>query len=122
MKRLTLDETWTLCLRMWKWIAGEVKKGSREDVDDLKAEWLEDNNFEDEYFANDCFFCGYVEERTGKTPYPDEGGTCALCPAKKVAEFFGCCEDEYHYSGKPLAFYAKLVELNKKRLSKKRKC
>ena len=109
MKRLTLDETWVLCLKMWKWIAKEVKNG-RSDISNLKAGWLEQNNLKG--VLDDCFFCEYTEKRNKD---------CDICPAVKIDKDFHCSHIEYDFYIKPIAFYKKLCELNKLRLAKKRK-
>ena len=45
MKKLNLNETWRLCLKMWKWIAKESKKNFSFSVFGLKEQWLEENGF-----------------------------------------------------------------------------
>ena len=117
MKKLTLTQTWTECLRMWRWIATKVRKGNsldvedlkeELDVEDLKEEWARAHGFELE-LENDCFFCDYDEE------HKDD---CTFCPGKKVDPEFDCRESDYHFSNKPIAFYNKLVALNRKRKAK----
>ena len=110
MKRLNLNETWVLCLKMWKWIAKEVEAGrdSITDVIDLKDEWLTKHGFRD--VEENCFFCDYARRKAG---------CLQSCPGKKIDGSFNCDNKEYHYAGEPIAFYKKLVELNKIRLKKK---
>ncbi len=122
MKRLTLDETWVLCLKMWKWIAMKVraaiKAGKTWNVNTLKKEWLEKHGFED--IVDDCFFCDFYDKRRKS----DSGLGClesGLCPGRKVDDLFDCATTDYHYCNKPIAFYKKLCELYKLRLAKKRK-
>ncbi len=115
MKRLNLDQTWVLCLKMWKWIAKEVKAGKTRDVDGLKKEWLQKHGFRD-ILAHDCFFCQYSNSRT-------KDMSCRLCPAKKTAGKEYHCNDPDAlfpcFSTHPIAFYKKLLALNKIRLAKK---
>ncbi len=106
MKKLTLKETWNLCLSQWRWIAKEVRKSPKNNIDDLKEEWVGKYGFFD--IDNNCFFCNYAE------------GNCDLCPARKVDKSFDCYTPEYNHKTMPIAFYNKLVSLNKKRLAKKR--
>lgn len=116
-QKLSLDKTWTECLRMWKWVAGQIKKDSLPlfDVKDLKEKWLNTHGYKNKSISRDCFFCEYADHKHG----------CSTsCPAleidEKEWEVDGCCNYRWHYEHKPLAFYAKLVELNKIRLSHKR--
>ena len=113
MKRLTLDETWVLCLKMWKWIAKEVradKKAGKDSVNALKQEWAEKHEFEN--IHQDCFFCEYAQRRDGLQD-------CRLCPAKRVDKDFHCMDAyECCFCCYPIAFYKKLLELNKIRLAK----
>ena len=111
MKKLTLNQTWTLCLRMWKWIASVWKEG--DDVDTLKDQWLEENGFET--IIQSCFFCdwanrGYDELRFSR---------CVDCPGKKVDKAFNCLDITYHYYEDPKAFYAELLRLNRIRKATK---
>ncbi len=102
MKKLTLDETWRLCLSMWRWIAKQKKEGVGTNVDNLKHEWLAKHY--PRYVQNNCFFCGYAAV------------FCPKCPGRLVDESFLCDNTEYSYFGKPIKFYNKLVSLNRKRL------
>ncbi len=111
MKKLTLDETWELCLKMWKWINESTKAGSRHNVRQLKEMWTTGNGFV--FMEEDCFFCEYDIRR--------ESQICRLCPGKKVDKTFKCENPIYHYENNPIKFYEKLVELNKIRLAKKGK-
>jgi len=113
MKKLTLDETWRLCLIMWRWIAKEARAGSRDAIWGLKCEWLEKHGYED--VSCNCFFCEYADKRKA---------CCDLCPAYKIdKEFyeFGCQNAEYDWRVKPIAFYNKLCSLNRKRLVRRKK-
>ena len=114
MKKLNLSETWVLCLAMWKWIAKEVRKDIGKNVNGLKIEWLEKQGIENVHC--ECFFCEYNSKRGGKGCHQETG--CNLCPAVRVDKSFDC-HAEYHYYSYPIAFYKKLLALNKIRLAKK---
>ncbi len=103
MKKLNLDETWRLCLEMWKWIAGEAGALF---VPILKEQWLREHGYEDRLQA-DCFFCDY-----------SKGRGCLPCPGKEVDEAFDCTCTDYDYCDNPIKFYNKLVSLNEIRLKK----
>lgn len=113
-KRYNLDETWTLCLSMHRWIAKEVKSKSSFDINDLKKRWLA-KHWDGDVLICDCFFCDWVGL--------DEDGdaNCSECPARKIDPAFDCCDVEYYYRRKPIAFYNKLVSLNRKRRKTKPK-
>ncbi len=109
MKKLTLDETWKLCLSMWRWIAKMKRAGSKRSVKELKGVWCKKHGLWD--VDNDCFFCEHVRQ---------EGKRCTInsqtpCPGNKVDRSFVCINTEYNYAQKPIKFYNKLVSLNKKR-------
>ena len=114
MKRLNLETTWLLCLKMWKWIAMKVraadKAGKNWHVNTLKREWCEKHSLAIAYEFASCFFCKWSSEHGG----------CCNCPARKIENEFGCHNNDYHHSENPIAFYKKLVSLNKKRLARKR--
>ncbi len=122
MKKLTLDETWRLCLSMWRWVAKQIRGGSRKCIDNLKIQWLEAHRYElneedDEYIKLNCFFCEYEEQQLMK----GERSSCDYCPGKMIDKSFSCVGSGYSWSGTPIAFYNKLVSLNRKRLAKKGK-
>jgi len=105
---------------MWKGIAAKKKKGSEEEVGELKGIWLEEHGFEDIEIKANCFFCEYASQQCeyGSQQKRDVGPKrCQFCPAKLVDKEFDCFCETYHYHRKPIAFYNKLLELNKKRLS-----
>ncbi len=110
MKRLNLNETWVLCLKMWKWIAKQVKAG-RQNVEGLKEEWLRKHKFSG--IHSKCFFCDYAVKNSHPKKFD------CNCPAERIEQDFWCQKDSYCYSLKPIAFYKKLVELNKLRLKKR---
>ena len=114
-KKLSLNKTWRLCLSMWRWIARQIRAGSTSSVECLKAEWLEKYRPE-EYITYECFFCEYDVHHRQKR---DEA--CGKCPGKLVDEEFACGKAAYHYATQPIAFYNKLVSLNRKRLKAKKK-
>ena len=107
MKKLTLNETWTECLKMWKWIAGQKRKGNINNVGFLKKRWLKNNGYCADSVSGNCFFCEYVDKR-------DRG--CELCPGRKIDQRFACSNSDYNYFYRPADFYKKLKKLNKIRL------
>ncbi len=116
MKKLTLDETWRLCLSMWRWIAKVIKAGDERSVMVLKEVWLDNHGFpSDGTICGDCFFCEYDDNKEKTTTEQ-----CCYCPGRKIDEDFNCCDKEYHYGNKSIAFYNKLVQLNRKRLKVKK--
>lgn len=119
MKRLTLDETWALCLKMWKWIAKEVRAANKAekpwDVSELKWDWCKKHRYRRLYYY--CFFCEYVEKRKYKCCREN---ISLLCPPRKIDKDFNCQKKAYQFEKHPIKFYKKLVELNKIRLAKKK--
>jgi len=119
MKKMTLDETWDKCLRMWKWIAKEEKrKGNRILVDALKQSWLLNHGYQTKDIEADCFFCEYCRTHESKN---SDSTRCVLCPGKKVDKSFHCASIRYHYAHRPIAFYKKICELNRIRLKGKKR-
>lgn len=119
MKKLSLDETWDLCLQMWKWIAyHKSRKNDYHSVFLRKDKWLHDNKFKDGDVLTSCFFCEYVSKRRRRKSVDCSlgNGADSLCPAAKIDEEFCCMNSEYHYADYPIQFYKKLLQLNKKRL------
>lgn len=106
MKKLTLDETWRLCLSMWRWIAKQWKLGRR-DVFDLKLEWLEKHGYKDQEIHENCFFCHAAP------------ANCPACPGRVIDSAFNC--HNLTWNTDPVAFLKVLEVLNRKRLAKKRK-
>jgi len=109
MKKRTLNQTWTLCLRMWRSISKAKMANPRLWVSALKRRWLHDNGFKN--LKGDCFFCEFKKEKRG----------CFGCPGKLVDTDtgFNCCTGSYHYRYKPVAFYKELLRLNRIRKAKK---
>jgi hypothetical protein len=109
-KPKNLDETWTECLRMWKWIVRQVKAG-RTDIGNLKRKWRKDNGYRN--IRSDCFFCEYSSKR--------DGNLCDNCPGKLVDKEFSCGGTDYDWSEKPLEFYKVLKKLNRKRKKREKR-
>ena len=89
---------------MWRWIVKQKRlyPYSKKSVNVLKRKWIENHGFSD--IDDDCFFCEishFVE--------------CRDCPGILIDIEFRCADPEYHWFKKPIAFYNKLVSLNKKR-------
>ncbi len=107
--KLTLNEAWEKCPEMYKWIADIYVIG--DDVDEYKYDWLRENDSDADLLCN-CYFCEYAGE-------DDFGDTvCDNCPGVLVDPTFDCKNSEYHYAINPVAFYHKIVALNKVRLEK----
>jgi len=105
---MTLNQTWTLCLRMWKWIKKVWQTESYEgmSVHTLKRIWLADNGF-DSTTAH-CFFCEY------NGPF-----RCHVnCPGAMVDSEFNCNNSSYCYETNPAGFYRELLRLNRIRKAK----
>lgn len=123
-RKLTLKETWTVCLAMWKWISEEyVKPDTYDDAYDLKRQWLKDNGYDGWDLAHYCFFCEYGEEQgeiliNAKDRCGRVQRTCPTCPGRQVSKRFQCENyDSYHWRKSPVKFYKKLVELHKRFLA-----
>lgn len=116
MERINLDETWKLCLSMWEWIVEKRKEDGTLSVILLKEKWLQKHSFKKGSVTNDCFFCEYVVKRRTCVEV-----FCPDCPGAKVEPTFSCLDDNCYYDDKPIAFYKKLLVLNKIRLAKKRR-
>jgi len=103
---------------MWKWIAKEVKNGSKDSNDVLKELWLEKNKKQWEDWAthswleNDCPFCeySYRKDKVGQH-------ICTNCPARllnpKLRRYW--CEGNVSWQDDPRKFYQKIQRLNRKR-------
>jgi len=110
-KKRTLNQTWTLCLRMWRWIAKvwQTPRYRRYDISDLKRIWLKKNGYKNGLWC-DCFFCDYKSR----------GVPCSVgCPGAMVDRNFRCTRFNYHWIRKPIEFYKELLRLNKIRKAKK---
>ena len=102
MKKRTLNQTWILCLRMWRWRAS----GNNKRKPTWKAKWLRDNGIES--IRANCFFCAFAKT-----------GSCEDCPGILVDPTFNCYNPAYCFHEKPEAFYKELLRLNKIRKGKK---
>ena len=109
-KRRTLNQTWVLCLRMWRWIAKvwQTPRYRRYGVVKLKEIWLKESSFR--YIRADCFFCDYK----GSDLRCDKA-----CPGALISFSFSCTDEEYSYEEKPVEFYKELMRLNRIRKAKK---
>lgn len=103
MKKRTLNQTWILCLRMWRHIAKVWTAGEK--VERLKTKWLTENGFVnmDVDMPSGCFFCKYAEAISG----------CAECPGRLVDLSFSCYRESYSFEHNPPAFYRELLRLNR---------
>ncbi len=118
MKKLSLEKTWTECLRMWKWITKHLPEDTFWGIEDAKDNWLEENGYmlrADRPHCG-CFFCEYKQHFAIDGHCP-----CSHCPAKLVDKKFDCQNSTYSYDQNPKKFYAELLRLNKMRLKKKAK-
>lgn len=114
MKRLTLNETWRLCLKQWKWLVKEIKAHPDANIHVLKRKWVKLQGYGEDGVDDDCFFCEYAGQRE---KFGGEFG-CRGCPARKVDKEFHCSNVDYNYCSKPIKFYKKILELNKIRTKK----
>ncbi len=105
MKKLSLEKTQTECLRMWKRIKEQVEAGNKKPIWQLKEEWMEENNYPN--VQDDCFFCDYANH------YADDN--CDFCPGRLIDKTFDCDNKSYSWHDQPIAFYNKLLRLNRKR-------
>jgi hypothetical protein len=111
--KLTLEQTWRECLRMWKYVAAKATKGC--DVPGIKERWCEDRGIHPHC---ECFFCEYACARLeGKTDFLYN--RCSHCPGRKVDPEFDCFARAYSWEARPKTFYRKLVALNRKRVATK---
>lgn len=113
--KLTLNQTWRECLKMWKWIVEQIDfktfhkiKNKTRYIERLKREYLKSINLDNVIMMN-CFFCEYDDK------HEDE---CQSCPGRLAVPDFRCINKSYSWSSCPDKFYAKLLELDKKRKSK----
>ena len=107
MRKRTLNQTWVLCLRMWRWISKEWKKEERE-VGNLKILWLKENKIS--MGGALCFFCDYTDTINL---------SCSSCPGRLVDSSFSCFRQKYNFEDNPVAFYKELLRLNRIRKAKK---
>lgn len=103
--KLTLDEAWVECIKMWEWI---VKHLAEANTTELKRQYVE--KFWPKlcgFLDLDCYFCAYSNQQT-QTCF-----SCDACPGQLVDPSFHCCNNEYSYNDNPRAFLAKIKELHK---------
>ncbi len=93
-----LDRCWKDCLRMWKWISENKKRGMS--VVSMKIEWLRVHRFKKPIRAY-CFFCEYagVVKLTSGMKIPN----CDNCPGRLVGNRFDCQNVTYNYYNHPKA-------------------
>ncbi len=109
-KKMTLNQTWKNCLRMWKWIAKvcDSEEGRRVSIRRLKIRWM-DTHMPDVHIEADCFFCKYNGDHRKES-------ACDACPGKLVSRRFHCWHNvSYRYDEDPKKFYKKLLHLDAKR-------
>lgn len=102
-KKISLEQTWRLCLKMWKWIALKYLENPQRSVNNLKQQWLDENGFDSNPIQSGCFFCHY---KGGDKDCIDN------CPGVLIDQDFFCTYHEYDYWSQPLAFYQELLRLN----------
>ena len=112
VKSLTLNQTWSRCIAMWRWIVEQLKIRPEASVDSLKREWLRVHDPVRDLSGN-CYFCAWV------CAHKNEDNTCVNCPGVQIDPQFSCESTAYHYIYNPAAFLRKLEQLNKKRLNRK---
>ena len=107
--KLTLSETWTKCLKMWKWVAKNCEGDLS--IAELKEKWLKDHHIKDLEF--NCFFCQYNKNQQTSEEYY-RTINCKKCPAKLISPQFHCENYPlYGWNNYPKAFYKKILELHK---------
>jgi hypothetical protein len=110
---MTLAKTWQECLRMWKYVVKNLKRGeSGSIVVDLKKAYLKKRGIDRDSVLSTCFFCQYAKEQARSA---GEWSTCEYCPGRLVDESFDCQDFYYDYYDRPCTFYRKLLQLDKKR-------
>jgi len=100
---LTLEGTWTECLRMWNDMNLSNLIGQE------KRDWMRANDYE--FVACNCFFCDYDSTHGGSD--------CTSCPGRLVDPDFNCeiyyGEDDegsnYNFYEEPVGFLEKIEEL-----------
>ena len=102
-KKYTLDETWTLCISMWRWIAKQRKAEDVRGIETLKSAWIKAKGFG--CIESNCFFCHHA-------------GACRNCPPRDLDPSFNCENPRYSFFWEPIKFYNKINYLNRKRLGK----
>ena len=121
---LTLEETWQLCIKMWKWIVAEWEKLEERPVEEVeiwvngkKSLWLESNGYGDVDIDSDCFFCEWVKKHT-----TDKIRNCVsdkLCPGCMVDKNFSCYKAGW--DSDPPRFLKEIMRLDKIRKARMKK-
>ena len=105
--KMTLDDAWRECLRMW-WSLSRYPKMK-------KIDWLEKNySSRGHKLHASCFFCHYDFFNGGLRG-------CSRCPAVLVSREWRCSKPEICWFSHRKEFYKSLVKLNKKRLEQNEK-
>ena len=102
--KMTLDECWRECLRMWYTVSKKVN------VPEAKSRWCK-KNYPGKHLHNNCFFCHYSRVLS-------QGMNCKNCPGVLIDSTWRCNNDSNRYYDKPKEFYKSLKQLNKIRLGK----
>jgi hypothetical protein len=121
MKKLTKDQAWEECIKMYSWIAE-----NHQDFDDIpkaKAHYLKTQTTYAENTApsgqqengdllHNCFFCEYA-----KKPNNYGAADCNKCPARldDPKSSFHCANPSYNFAYCTEAFLVKLIEINAER-------
>ncbi len=109
MNGLGLERAWIECMKLWKHVASK-SHGQHPSVSNLKEEWIDQHGFTKLLSSScDCFFCRYADR------------DCNKCPGTLIDPDFNCDNSTYRWHKHPIAFYNKLVKLNKIRKAAQRK-
>ena len=115
---LSLDESWSECLRMWNDLDIEDYEDGYTGIDELKDDWLKANEYSGVRY--DCFFCDYAERISGTRSV--SAGMCRECPGRVVDKHFYCMNNDIDYMEYPVALrdrlnvlYRRYKELNEVR-------
>lgn len=103
--KYTLQETWDLCLKMWRWIADYYMPG--DSIVQLKRQWLKLHGLGEAGITESCFFC----HSTAVCPGAKQD--CNVCPGKAADPSFSCMTRRYHYYNEPKKFYREIARLHK---------
>ena len=116
---LTLDQTWDLCLCMWRWVVAQLKAGTDMTVDELKCLWLTGHGFKEKGWPiHGCFFCDYGAE--GLVGVDCTGERCRRCPIPFKNKPYQCEKSRgLNWVLRPKLFLAGLESLNRKRMEVK---
>ena len=110
MRKLSLDMTWTECLRMWKWISRQWLDPNHLglSVGMFKRIWLENNGYPTHVDESmNCFFCRYAGVTRNFVQ------DCTECPGALIDKTFRCSMEKYNYEQLPREFYQELRRLHK---------